>query len=97
MYNCKTLLTQTRIQIYLPEPGSLQDSEGAAQQLQNDVASVEDLQEGNQSLAEDSIEKELMHMDIQHAPAMQVVEEKKSWGKKNQQMKSLEQNILSPS
>lgn len=43
--------------IYLPEPASLQDSEGAAQQLQDDVTSVEDLQEGNDSLAKDGEEK----------------------------------------
>lgn len=66
------------IQIYLPEPASLQDSEGAPQQLQNDVASVEDLQGGNKSLSKDGIEQQLMYMDIQHTSAMEVVEEKKS-------------------
>lgn len=74
----KPLLKHAHIQIYLPEPASLQESEGAAQQLQEDVTSVEDLQEGNKSITEDGIEKELMYMDVQHTPAMEVVEEKKS-------------------
>ena len=64
--------------MYLPEPASLQDSKGAPQQLQNDVASVEDLQGGNKSLSKDCIEQELMYMNVQHASAMEVVEEKKS-------------------
>lgn len=68
--------------MYLPEPASLQDGEGAAQQLQNDVASVEDLHEGNESLAEDGIEQELVHVDVQHSPAMEVVHEKKSCNNK---------------
>lgn len=34
-------------QIYLPEPGALQECEGAAQQLQNDVTSMEGLETGN--------------------------------------------------
>ena len=75
---CKHLLPQACVQIYLPEPASLQDGEGAAQQLQKDVPSVEDLQEGNESLAKHGIEKELVHVDVQHAPSMEVVEEKKS-------------------
>lgn len=74
----KLLLIRARIEIYLPEPGSLQESEGAAQQLQKDVTSVEDLQEGNKSASEDGVEKELMYVDVQHTPAMEVVEEKKS-------------------
>lgn len=68
----------SHVQIYLPEPAALQDGEGAAQQLQEDVASVEDLQEGNKSATKDGIEKELMDMDVQHTPAMEVVEEEKS-------------------
>lgn len=66
------------IQMYLPEPASLQDGEGAAQQLQNDVASVEDLEKRNKSLAKDGVEQELMYVDVQHVSAMEVVEEKKS-------------------
>lgn len=42
---------------HLPEPGPLQDGEGAAQQLQQDVATVEDLKEGNQRAAKDRVEK----------------------------------------
>lgn len=63
---------------YLPEPGSLQDGEGAAQQLKQDVAAVEDLQEGHQCAAEDRVEKQLVHKDVQHGPAVQVVEEEES-------------------
>lgn len=74
----RNVLIHARIEIYLPEPGSLQESEGAAQQLQKDVTSVEDLQEGNKSTSKDGIEKELMYVDVQHTPAMEVVEEKKS-------------------
>lgn len=81
----KPLLIWAHAQIYLPEPAPLQESEGAAQQLQNDVASVEDLQEGNKCVAEDGIEKELMHMDVQHTPAMEVVQEKKSCKNKKRQ------------
>lgn len=74
----KRLLIHAHVQTYLPEPASLQEREGATQQLQNDVTSVEDLQEGNESIAKDGIEKELMYVDVQHIPAMEVVEEKKS-------------------
>lgn len=66
------------IEIYLPEPASLQEGESAAQQLQKDVASVEDLQEGNERLSEDGVEEKLMYVDVQHRPAMEVVEEEKS-------------------
>lgn len=73
-----TSAKRARIQIYLPEPASLQEGESATQQLQKDVASVEDLEEGDKRLAKDGIEKELMHVDVQHSPAMEVVEEEKS-------------------
>lgn len=76
------LYIHEQTQIYLPEPASLQDGEGAAKELQNDVASVEDLQEGNDSLTKDSKEQELMYVDVQHTSAMEVVEEKKSCNNK---------------
>lgn len=76
-------LTHAHVHMYLPKPASLQDSEGAAQQFQNNVASVEDLQKGNESLAEDSVEQEQMHVDVQHSPAMEVVQEKKSCNNPN--------------
>lgn len=63
---------------YLPEPAALQQRERAAQQLQDDVASVEDLQESNESLAKDGKEQELVHVDVQHTPAVEVVQEQKS-------------------
>lgn len=69
---------RARSQIYLPEPASLQEGESATQQLQKDVTSVEDLEEGDKRLAKDGIEKELMYVDVQHSPAMEVVEEEKS-------------------
>lgn len=53
----KHLLSQGHIQIYLPEPGALQECEGAAQQLQNHVASVEDLNKCNKGLSKHRIEK----------------------------------------
>lgn len=74
----RPLLVRAHLQNYLPEPASLQEGEGAAQQLQKDVPSVEDLQEGNERNAKDGIEKELMYMDVQHAPAVEVVEEEKT-------------------
>lgn len=64
---------------HLPEPGSLQDGEGAAQQLQQNVAAVEDLQEGNQRAAKHRVEKQLVHKHIQHGPAVQVVQEEETW------------------
>lgn len=64
--------------LYLPEPAPLQDGEGAPQQLQDDVATVEDLQAGNQSLTKDGIEQQQMDMDVQHTSSMEMVEEKKS-------------------
>lgn len=67
----------------LPEPGALNHRERAPQQLQNDVASVKDLQEGNKSLSKDRVQKEQMHVDIQHAPAMEVVKKKKSFIKES--------------
>lgn len=63
---------------YLPEPAALQEGEGAAQQLQDHVAPVEDLQERHESLAEDGVEEELVHVHVQQAAAVQVVEENKS-------------------
>lgn len=64
---------------HLPEPGSLQDGEGAAQQLQQDVAAVEDLEEGDERAAKDRVEKQLVHEDVQHGPAVQVVQEEETW------------------
>lgn len=71
-------LTSTHAKTYLPEPASLQEGEGAAQQLQRDVTAVEDLQEGNKCFTKDGIEKKLMYVDVQHSPTMKVVEEEKS-------------------
>lgn len=62
----------------LPEPGSLKDGQGAAQKLQQDVAAVEDLEEDDHSAAKDGIEKELVHEDVQHRPAVQVVQEEET-------------------
>lgn len=73
---------------YLPEPASLQDSEGAAQQLQQDVTAVEDLQEGNQRATEDGVEKELVYDDVQHGPAVEVVEEEESCQNKHRKVES---------
>lgn len=64
---------------HLPEPGSLQDGEGAAQQFQQDVAAVEDLEEGHQRAAKDGVEKQLVYKDVQHGPAVQVVQEEETW------------------
>lgn len=76
------------MQFYLPEPASLQDGEGAAQQLQQDVAAVEDLQEGNQHAAEYGVEKELVYDDVQHGPAVEVVEEEEPWQNKRSKVES---------
>lgn len=69
--------------MHLPEPASLQDGEGAAQQLQDDVSSMENLHKSNECLSKDSIEQKLMHSDIQHAPAMKMVEKKKPYNKRD--------------
>lgn len=39
---------------------------------------MEDLEEGNKCIAKGGIEKKLMYVDVQHTPAMEVVEEEKS-------------------
>lgn len=83
---CQVLVSQAAdlylhiqmVQMYLPEPASLKQCEAAAQKLQNNVATVEDLQKSNESLAKDGIEQELMQVDVKHTPVMEVVEEKKS-------------------
>lgn len=80
--------SSARAQFYLPEPASLQDGEGATQQLQQDVAAVENLQEGNQRAAEDGVEKELVHDDVQHGPAVEVVEEEESCRNKHRKVES---------
>lgn len=64
---------------YLPEPGPLQDGEGAAQQLQQDVATMENLKEGDQRAAKDRVQKQLVHKDVQHGPPVQVVQEEETW------------------
>lgn len=76
------------MRFYLPEPASLQDGEGATQQLQQDVTAVEDLQEGNQRAAEDGVEKELVYEDVQHGPAVEVVEEEESCQNKPRRVES---------
>lgn len=77
-----SLLQHCQSHTNLPEPAALQECESAAQQLQDDVSAVEDLQEGDQSLTKDGEEQELMQVDVQHAPTMEVVEEEKSCKKK---------------
>lgn len=76
------------MQFYLPEPAALQDGEGAAQQLQQDVTAVEDLQEGNQRAAEDGVEKELVYDDVQHGPVVEVVEEEEPCQNKHRKVGS---------
>lgn len=80
--------SSARVQVYLPKPASLQDGESAAQQLQQDVTAVEDLQEGNQRAAEDGVEKELVYDDVQHGPAVEVVEEEESCQNKHRKVES---------
>jgi len=61
--------------LYLPEPAALQEGQAAAQQLQGRVPSVEDLQERHQGGAEDGEEQQVVHVDVQRAPAVEVEEE----------------------
>ncbi len=83
MKHChKLLFIYADHQKYLPEPASLQEGERAAKQLQEDVTSVENLQEGDKSVTKDGIKEELMHSDVQHTSAVEVIEEKKSCQKR---------------
>ena len=65
--------------VYLPEPGALEETEGRPEQLQGDVPPVEHLQEDHQRLAEHAVQQHLVHVDVQHGPAMQVVQEQEAW------------------
>ena len=65
--------------VYLPEPGPLEETESRPEQLQGDVPRVEDLQEDHQRLAEHAVQQHLVHVDVQHVPAMQVVQEQEAW------------------
>jgi len=63
---------------HLPEPGALEEAEGGPEQLQAHVPAVEHLQEHHQRLAEHGVQQHLVHVHVQHAPAVQVVQEQEA-------------------
>ena len=65
--------------VYLPEPGALEETQGRPEQLQDDVPPVKHLQEYHERQAEHTVQQHLVNVDIQHVPAMQVVQEQEAW------------------
>lgn len=63
---------------HLPEPGALEEAEGGPEQLQADVPALEHLQEHHQRLAEHGVQQHLVHVHVQHVPAVQVVQEQEA-------------------
>lgn len=69
-YSNECIHNKDGIESDLPEPAALQQTERGPQQLQQDVPSVEDLQQADQRSSEHGVQQEHVHVDVQHVSAV---------------------------